>query len=131
MSAELKLIPLARPVTELTDAELEAERERRRAARAERGIAALPDPLGNGAAPEGRVARALAAHERDRSLAQHYARLELEPGASREQIERKYTELRAKYDPSKFKKDPGKHQAATQLTAELEKSHRALLAALG
>lgn len=130
MSTDLKLIPLPRPVADLSDAELEKERERRRAARADRGVSALPDPLGNGAVPEGRVARALAAHDRDRSLAQHYARLELEPGAPLVDIERKYTELRAKYDPSKFKKDPGKLAVATELSAELEKSHTALLNAL-
>lgn len=130
MNPDLKLIPLPRPVAELSDAELEKERERRRAARADRGVSALPDPLGNGAVPEGRVARALAAQDRDRSLAQHYARLELEPGASMADIERKYTELRAKYDPAKFKKDPGKLAVATELSAELEKSHTALVNAL-
>jgi hypothetical protein len=130
MTDEVKIVPLTRAAGELSDAELQAERDRRRIAREQRGLVALPDPLGNGVEPRGRVARALETIERQRELATHFARLELKPGASLEDVERKHRELALKYDPKKFAKDPDKLRAATELTAELEKSYRTLLEAL-
>lgn len=109
----------------MTDAELEAERVRRKKAREARGVPALAEP-----APEGRVARALESIQKDRELAQHYANLELKPGASIDEIEKKYRELVAKYHPDKHQKDSDRHRAATELVTQLKKSYDTLLARL-
>lgn len=119
---EPKAAPLKKPLVELTDAELEAERERRLRARVERGVAPLDEP-----APEGRVARALEAQKRERELAQHYANLELKPGATKEEVQARYRDLVAKYHPDKHAKDPEKHRAATELVAQLSKSYQTIL----
>jgi DnaJ-domain-containing protein 1 len=126
VSGDPKLVPLARPLAVLSDAELEAERIRRKQARESRGVAPLPEPP-----PEGRVARALDALQKERELAQHYANLELKSGATLDEVERKYRELVQKYHPDKHQKDSDKHRAATELVAQLTKSYETLRAKLG
>lgn len=120
--AEPKAVPLKKPLAEMSDAELEAERERRAKARIERGQLPEGEP-----APEGRIARALEAQKRERELAQHYANLELKPGATLAEVQARYRELVAKYHPDKHAKDPEKHRAATELVAQLSKSYQTLL----
>jgi DnaJ-domain-containing protein 1 len=119
---EPKLVPLKKPLAELTDAELEAERVRRREARIARGLHPVEEPP-----PEGRVARALEAQKRERELAQHYANLELKVGASIAEVQARYRELVQKYHPDKHAKDADKHRAATELVAQLSRSYQALL----
>lgn len=58
---------------------------------------------------------------------QHYANLELEPGASLEEIEQQYASLRAKYNPNQFTHDPRKHQAASKLLHSLTNAYEQLL----
>lgn len=119
MSAER----LQKPVSELTDRELEEELQRRRRLRA----------LGRGSASSGpsEAGRSWIAAASERvDLARHYAALELEPGASLSRVESAYRSLVAKFHPDKHKADPEKHHAALKVVAELERSFRALAAHL-
>jgi DnaJ-domain-containing protein 1 len=120
--AEPKPVPLKKPLAELSDTELQAESRRRLEARVARGQPPIEEP-----APEGRVARALEAQKRERELAQHYANLELKPGATLAEVQARYRELVARYHPDKHAKDPEKHRAATELVAQLSKSYQTLL----
>lgn len=116
-----------KPLAEMTDAELEAERERRRRARTARGGAsAITEPPAGG-----RVARALESLQREREIAQAYANLELKPGATVADIEKKYAELSARYSPDKHKQSPERHRAATELVAQLGRARSVLVTHLG
>ena len=110
-----------KPLAEMSDAELEDERERRRRARIARSGAVAEPPAG------GRVARALENLAKDREIAQAYANLELKPGATLAEVEKKFAELSARYSPDKHKGNPERHRAATELVAQLKRAH-ALLA---
>lgn len=99
-----------KPLSELTDAELEEELMRRRRERA-RGRAAGRQPAAR-RSPE------------DKQLAQYYANLELEPGATREEIKRAYRELMRRFHPDKFLGEPDKHRSATELAQSLTEAYR-------
>jgi curved DNA-binding protein CbpA len=60
-------------------------------------------------------------------MAKYYAALELKPGATRGQVEKKYTELVERYAPEKHARDPEKHATALRLVQELTRAYRALL----
>jgi len=109
-------------LSELTDAELEAELAQRRRRRARsRGV-------GVGEAQRTRpMAQAVRRYERRRELKQWYANLELEPGASAAEIEEAYRRLLRKYDPAKHEGDPEKHRVATTLVKGLTEARRGLL----
>lgn len=116
-----------KPLAAMTDAELDAERERRRRARIARsaGAAAVEPPVG------GRVARALESLQKEREIAQAYANLELKPGATLADVEKKYAELSARYSPDKHKGNAERHRAATELVAQLGRARAALATHLG
>ena len=101
-----------KPLSELTDAELEEELIRRRRERA-RGRSA------------GRAASSRRSPQ-DKQLAQYYANLELEPGATRDDIKKAYRDLMRKFHPDKFLDDPEKHRSATELAQSLTEAYRKL-----
>jgi hypothetical protein len=90
-----------KPLAELTDAELSAELAARRARR-------------GGVIP----------------TAKHYASLELQEGASLDDIEKAYRRLRAKYEPFVTAADKERSQAAQSLLDALRTAYDALRAAL-
>lgn len=59
-------------------------------------------------------------------MARHYAALELGPGASFNEVQRRYREMLEKYHPDKHAGDPDKHRAAIQLAQELTRAYQAL-----
>jgi DnaJ-domain-containing protein 1 len=130
---------LPKPLSEMSDRELEAELQRRRAARAARQGSPAPitdverrmlerferserGASGATGGPGGGMADAVARLD----LAKHYAALELKPGATLAQVQRAFEELMARYDPDKHRASPDKHRAATQLVAELTRSYQIL-----
>jgi DnaJ-class molecular chaperone len=107
---------LSKPVHELTDAELEAELDRRRRAR---GVQSAAD-----VSP--RVQRALEAIEKDREVQQAYANLELPRGAKWGDVETRYRELLARFHPDKHRADPERYRAALDLVAGLTRAYQVL-----
>ncbi|MFO0684009.1 MAG: J domain-containing protein [Sandaracinus sp.] len=108
-----------------TDAQLEAELQKRRLARA-RGVGSAPGaPSVVTPAPGGRVERALASIEREKEIAQAYANLELPKGAPIEDVEKKYKELSAKYAPEK-QSDPSRVELAKELRDRLTRAYERL-----
>ncbi len=109
----------AMPLSELSDSELEEELLRRRRVRA-----------AHGGKPARRERRPAPREEGDspqrRQLLQCYANLELEPGASLEDVRRSYRELMSRYHPDKHLGDPERHKAATELAQSLTKAYQAL-----
>ncbi len=59
-------------------------------------------------------------------MLQYFANLELELGATEEQVRAAYQRLREKYDPAK-REDPSKREVAATLTRGLETAYRGLL----
>lgn len=111
-----------KPLSELTDKELEAELVRRRRMRAGRGGAVS-------AAPSAEASGARAAVQRA-NVRQWYANLELAPGATIEDVKAAYERLMKRYDPAKHAHDPDKHRAATDLARGLREAYEGLLAYL-
>lgn len=110
---------LGKSVEELTDAELEAEIARRRAAR--RSVV--------GAASEGTsvdAPRAASALEHDRETLQAYANLELPRGASWPEVEARYRELLARFHPDKHRSDPDRYRIALDVAAGLTRAYQVL-----
>jgi DnaJ like chaperone protein len=99
-----------RPLSELSDDELEEELLRRRRERA-----------------SGRRRTNDDASPLDKRVAQFYANLELSPGATLEDVKSAYRRLMSKYHPDKHMGDPAKHRAATDLAQELTRAYRALV----
>ena len=99
---------LRKELRAMSDAELEEEAKRRRRMRA-----------------SGRRDRDL---PRPEEVMKWYASLELEPGASIEEIEDAYERLSRKYHPDKHKGDDKKHRMAVALAASLEEAYRKLAA---
>ncbi len=96
--------PNARPLEELTDAELHQELARRRRARNPRY--AKP--------PWHR-------------LRQYFANLELSPGASLSEVERAYKRLTERYHPDRHKDDPERHKTARELMDSLTEAYNTLV----
>lgn len=107
---------LTKPVHELTDAELDAELERRRRARGGQPSAEVSP----------RVQRALDAIEKDREVLQAYANLELGRGASWAEIETRYRELLARFHPDKHRADAERYRAALDVVAGLTRAYQVL-----
>lgn len=105
---------LEKPVGELTDAELAAALEQRRAARGRR------------AKPSARVQRALEAIDKRREAVQALANLELPSGATWGEIEARYREFRQRFDPEKHRANPDRYRAAQELVAGLERAYQVL-----
>jgi DnaJ-class molecular chaperone len=100
---DLRFGPSKKKLADLTDAELDDEVQRRRAARGGTDTAADKQ-----------------------KLAQLYASLELPFGAPKQAIESAYERLRAKYAPERFK-DPDRHATAVELVDSLKKAYEGLL----
>ena len=60
-----------------------------------------------------------------------YARLEVEPGASPEQVRASFHRLMRKYHPDRFTADAESEALATQLSQELTVAYRGLMEHLG
>ena len=103
-----------RPLSELSDKELEEEIIRRRRERASRG--------GRRPAEEDRRED----NPRRKQIRQYYANLELQPGASLEDVRRAYRELMKKYHPDRHNTDAERHRAATELARSLTEAYREL-----
>ncbi len=104
-----------KPLNQLSDAELEAEAARRRRLRGRKGRG--QPGAWNGPAP--------------RFVRRNLAALELEEGASREDVETAYARLMAKYDPEKRRGDEKKYEAAKKLSRSLTEAYEAVVAYLG
>ena len=94
--------PSGKKLAELSDAELEAERERRLGPSKDRGRPTL-----------GRVK-------------QYLANLELGPSATWPEIQRAYDRLRERYHPDKHDDHPERRETALELTESLNKAYEAL-----
>lgn len=113
-----------KPLSELTDRELEAELMRRRRLRgAGRGAPASE--------AQGEPASRMSAAVRRANVKQWYANLELAPGASVDDVKAQYAILMARYDPEKHAGNPEKHRAALALTRGLTEAYHGLLEHLG
>ncbi|HEY8428076.1 MAG TPA: hypothetical protein VIL20_06865 [Sandaracinaceae bacterium] len=112
-----------KPLSELTDRELEAELLRRRRLRAA-GRAAANES-------EGRETSRAAAAVRRANVRQWYANLELPPGASADEVRAQYAALMARYDPEKHKGNPEKYRTALELQRGLTEAYHGLLEHLG
>ncbi len=116
---------VSKPVTELSDAELEDELLRRRRERAaKRGLAAH-DVSHEPTATKGPRS------PQEQQLVQYFANLELKPGATTEDVRRAYRDLMRKYHPDKHIGDPERHKASTELAQSLTRAYQALMTHLG
>ena len=133
-----------RPLEEMSDAELEAELERRRAEHRQRAAAAragadAPDeatasrraPPAARPSPESSALFDGLSPQRRREVRQYYANLELPFGVSLDEVKQAYRRMMRQYHPDKHT-DPARKQLATQLSQkltvaynELSKLHRA------
>ncbi len=121
-----------KPLRELSDRELDEELRRRREARGYRADGETPR------ARHGRSNRGRAGASRSRSgdrptpgwkLRQWYRNLELEKGASRDEIELAYVRLSEKYHPDR-QDDEDRKALARQLAGGLREAYRGILASL-
>jgi hypothetical protein len=101
-----------KPLSDLTDEELQQELAKRRRSRG----AASPVP-----------AEAQSETLRNRQIRQYYANLELKPGASLDEVQARYRDLSRRYNPDRHLNDPEKHAAATRLLQELTRAYDALV----
>ncbi|MCS6856536.1 MAG: DnaJ domain-containing protein [Deltaproteobacteria bacterium] len=99
-----------RLVSELSDAELEAELERRRAKRGG-GFS-----FQSGSPSPGD----------ERAIRQAYANLELPFGASWSEIENQYRALLARFHPDKYRSDPEKYRTALEVVAGITRAYTTL-----
>lgn len=104
-----------KPLPELTDRELEEELLRRRRDRATR--------RSKGA---GRASGGDASSPMKKQLAQCYANLELEPGASLGDVKTAYRDLMRRFHPDRHLGDPERHKAATELAQSLTHAYQVL-----
>jgi len=108
--------PLGKPLDELSDQELIEEVKRRRKRRGVDGKSRTESKT---------TGARTTSHSSDRS-AQYLANLELEPGASAEEIEAAYKRLRAKYEPYTRSQDEKRRSAARTLMDSLQEAFREL-----
>jgi len=115
-------------VARMDDAALEAEVTRRRRRRLGRTDAG---GTGNAAAAPRAPTRAVdrVASLRRGGLAQAYANLELAPGAPLDAVRRRYLELLARYDPTRF--DGERRRLAEGLVEKLRDAYETVRGALG
>ncbi|MCC7536979.1 MAG: DnaJ domain-containing protein [Deltaproteobacteria bacterium] len=117
----------SKPLGEMTDAELDAEIERRR-----RGRGGSKQPPSEQETLPGRPAPQPAKPRTgaEASLARAYANLELPEGASLERVKTAYRSLMERYHPDNHIDDPDAHAAALKLAQSLTKAYADLLAHL-
>lgn len=122
---------------EMSDAELEAELERRRREHATRAAvekaktrAAKNKGPTVGGAREGASAPAVdltdLPPQKRREFRQYYANLELPFGASLDEVKRSYRRLMRQYHPDKHQADPARRELATQLSQKLTVAYNEL-----
>ena len=115
-----------KPLKDLSDRELDDELQRRRRGR---GQVVTRDE------PEGRRSSRLSTGRREGKgppgwkVRQFYRNLELEPGATRDEVELAFVRLSEKYHPDR-QSDPDKKRLATQLAGGLREAYRGILSAL-
>lgn len=119
---------LSKPLAEMSDRELDEERDRRRRLRA---AGRKPDAPITDAERRG-LERFESRMRGDdgRELRRWYAALELRPGATLAEVQVRYRELMAKYDPDKHVGNREKHEAAVRLAQELTRAFHGLSAHL-
>ena len=103
-----------KPIHQLSDRELEREVEARRRARRRGGKSAGSQSARRPAPPAEQVRKYL-------------ANLELEPGATKAEIDDRYLDLLDRYDPDR-QSDPAKKKVAEELTAKLRDAYDGLKA---
>ena len=64
--------------------------------------------------------------ESEKTLRDYYANLELEYGASMDEVKASYRSLMRKYHPDKFSADPRMEEISTQISQELTRAYRAI-----
>jgi len=121
-----------KPLSELSDAELEEELLRRRRERAAKrgGPGGTPSSV-SAAGDTQRTAPPRSRSPEEQQLHQYYANLELGPGATLDAVRRSYRELMSRYHPDKHLGDPERHKAATELAQSLTRAYSALVTHLG
>lgn len=102
--------PDNKPLSELTDAELLEEVQRRRRARG------LHTPLADGPSKLS-----------DHQAAQYFANLELHPSAGAKEVEAAYERLKQRFAPAADSSDPERRRAAGQLLRSLREAYTGLL----
>jgi len=113
-----------KPLRDLTDRELDEELRRRREARgAPQSSRELSRGTGGGRRAKG------ARRTPGWRLRQWYRNLELEKGASRDEIELAYVRLSEKYHPDRHD-DPQRKDLARQLAGGLREAYRGILESL-
>lgn len=113
--------PAKKNLAELGDDELEREARQRRRARKSDESPREPER----GAQRGATRRA-DKRRRSADLSRYYANLELEAGATLEEVRAAYERLMAKYHPEKFTDDPAKRRMAGRLADSLTSAYRAL-----
>jgi DnaJ-domain-containing protein 1 len=114
-------------LSELTDAELEAEIERRHRARAA-GKSAPPRSAGHGSRPSsGRPASSPPRRPSpDDDVRRAYAALEVPVGSDFETVRKSFRALMRKYHPDHHAGSPEKQKSATELTQRLTEAYQLL-----
>ena len=107
---------------DLTDAELEAELERRRRARGYSGRDTSRRSTPARRRPDG----TLPGWKVRENLRNWYRALELEEGASLDDVEASYRRLLERYDPDRHRDDPEKFRDATKLAVALGEAYYGL-----
>lgn len=124
-----------RSLAELSDSELQQELMRRRRARRNARNRPAPPTASPGASESPQAAHEEPTGPKDvaeprrlepRQVRQYYANLELEPGASRAEVEAAYRRLMQRYHPDQHQQDPERFRAATELADSLTEAYRAL-----
>jgi DnaJ-domain-containing protein 1 len=116
-------------LSELTDAELEAEIERRHRARAA-GKSAPPRSAGPSAGSRPSAGRSSASPPRrpspDDEIRRAYAAMEVPVGSDFETVRKSFRALMRKYHPDRHAGSPEKQKAATELTQRLTEAYTLL-----
>lgn len=126
-----------RPLGEMSDAELEAELERRRRDHTSRAVVdearkktdEVKKVDGSGRSSfTGDIPIELMdlSPQKRRKVRQYYVNLELPFGASLDEVKQAYRRLMRQYHPDKHQDDPARRQLATQLSQKLTKAYNEL-----
>jgi DnaJ-domain-containing protein 1 len=115
---------------ELTDAQLEAELERRSRMRAAARDKINAPPRASGQVPRPEASRASGPPPRrpapDDGIRRAYAALEVPPGSDFETVRKSYRALMRKYHPDRHTGSPEKVKAATELAQKLTEAYKLL-----
>lgn len=70
-------------------------------------------------------------HNSEADRLRWYRTLELQPGATLEEVRKSYRRLLRQYHPDRFAKDPEKYKVATEVTRNITEAYEGLSALLG